>query len=63
LATIEQLQPATKFEKPVTNASDKVYFLSDAHLRPDQDKSLSEQRLVEVLRKAKADASHVYIVR
>jgi UDP-2,3-diacylglucosamine hydrolase len=40
----------------------KVYFLSDAHLRADQDNSEAEQKLVAVLRQAKAEASHVYIV-
>ena len=39
-----------------------VYFISDAHLRPNEDNSATESRLLAVFAQAKADASHLYIV-
>jgi UDP-2,3-diacylglucosamine hydrolase len=60
--TYSKLQQKTKYEKPVTNAKSKVYFISDAHLRADQNNPEAEKKLVAVLRQAKTEASHVYIV-
>ena len=40
----------------------KVYFISDAHLRPYEDNSATESRLLAVFDEVKVNASHLYIV-
>ena len=40
----------------------RVYFISDAHLRTQEDNSTIEDKLLKVFDEVKANASHLYIV-
>jgi UDP-2,3-diacylglucosamine hydrolase len=40
----------------------RVYFISDAHLRPETESSPAEERLLTLFREIKVSASHLYIV-